>query len=232
MPAPDALPGLLQSSVTSLALPSLVCGDRQARGQEPCGQAWLGMGISRACTDQPCPHRVQPLRVQDPRPAGADDEQQHELGLRLAPHKREEIALCPVRLRPACCSALERGTRHIPQPGPRGVTVQPGLAVPWMHHLEGAAERAGLLHWLVKAGYSNAFPKDYSSLKAVVSAQPGWPLVSPTQRISGKQGNGEHPALLLPQAACGSFQGTLLKPTNSLLLVSCHSCGRIWLDGR
>lgn len=46
LPAPDALPALLQSSVTSLALPSLVCGDKQAVGKMPPGQAWLGAGIS------------------------------------------------------------------------------------------------------------------------------------------------------------------------------------------
>lgn len=54
-----------------------------------------------------------------------------------------------------------------------------------------------------------------------------------TLRTTGKLGNGEHPALLLPRAAHGSFQGTLLEPANRLLLLSfCHSCGRIWLDWR
>lgn len=107
------------------------------RGQTGCGQdaSWPGLagrrdqpGGSCACTDQPCPHRVQPLRVQDPRPAGADDEQQHELRLRLAADKREEIALCPVRLRsPACshsCSRRVGGMGTSPQCGVQGGWLQ------------------------------------------------------------------------------------------------------------
>lgn len=87
--------------------------------------------------------------------------------------------------------------------------------------------RLGALH-------SSASPKDCSSLesnglyRARVAAGQASAL-----RTTGRQGNGGHPALLLPQAARGSFQGALLEPANRLLLVSsCHSCGRIWLDGR
>lgn len=84
--------------------------------------------------------------------------------------------------------------------------------------LEGAAGRAGLVRWLGKAGCSNASPKDcFSVWKTVVSTEPGWLLAS-TLRTTGKQGNGGHPALLLPQAGRGSFQGTLLKPANRLLV--------------
>lgn len=82
---------------------------------------WTGLagrgdhpGGSCACTDQPCPHRVQPLRVQDPRPAGADDEQQHELGLGLAPDQREEIALRAVRLRKGQSQGGEESTPPAP----------------------------------------------------------------------------------------------------------------------
>lgn len=41
--------------------------------------------------------RIQPLWVQDPRPAGADDEQQHELWVRVPAHQREAIPLCQVQ---------------------------------------------------------------------------------------------------------------------------------------
>lgn len=41
--------------------------------------------------------RVQPLRGKDPRPARADDEQQHQLRLWISADQPEEISLCQVR---------------------------------------------------------------------------------------------------------------------------------------
>lgn len=75
-----------------------------------------GLGSTPACADPLSPHRVQPLRVQDPRLERADDEQQHELWLWLAPDKREEIPLCPVRLLhlPACHCCQHVGCRVVP----------------------------------------------------------------------------------------------------------------------
>lgn len=102
---------------TPTASSSLMCGNRWAHGQDapwtgchclprclpvvPCSVGGWLRGSS-CLTDHLSPHRVQPLRVKDPRPERADDEQQHELWLRLAPDKREEISLCPVRFSPPC----------------------------------------------------------------------------------------------------------------------------------
>lgn len=89
---------------------------------------WGGGGVLKAapaCADPLSLRRVQPLRVQDPRLARADDEQQHELWLWLAPDKREEIPLCPVRLPhlPAChCCQRWMQLDAVP-PRPLGVYV-------------------------------------------------------------------------------------------------------------
>lgn len=164
----------------------------------PCSRGWMGsrarcptsitsLGAYRLrpargqllpCTDHLSPRRVQPIRVKDPRPERADDEQQHELRFRLAPDKREEISLCPVRLNaPSLPAAVLQAARawwdgHIPvgwvysrslgrfslghaAPLWRGVleareaSVSAASGSP-----EGAAGRAVLLHWFAQAGRS------------------------------------------------------------------------------
>ena len=41
--------------------------------------------------------RVQPVRGEDPRPEGADDEQQHQFGIRISADESEEVAVRQVR---------------------------------------------------------------------------------------------------------------------------------------